>query len=446
MNKSESIQFLLIVKESIDRLFEEDPLFIVGVSGGPDSMALLYALHQLQVKCIVVHINYQTRGADSDSDQELVEQIAFQWGFDCVSVRLDQQNEPGNFQNWARKVRYQIFEDMKNEYQASAIMTAHHQDDVVETVLQKLLRKSSPETWKGISEFEHGRFRPLVQVTKQDIFNFCMEHAVPFREDQSNLKPVYQRNQLRHSIFPQLDSMFPGWREHVLNLKTVSHIVDDLEQFTLNQISDSSHTIGIDALLGFRGNTQRSVIRRFLRVNIPGIEVTSGVLEECQSLLTTQTGKRVLLDGKHELFRNRDTLVLIKREADTEDEVIPLFSDRFYVSDKGVRFERVSRNEAKNLYMDIERLKWPLILRQWQAGDRFIPFGMTGTQKVSDHLTNRKVGAHLKENTLVLSDSGGTIYAIIFPEPLPTGELGTISNEVRCTDVTQLCLELNRSL
>lgn len=121
--------------------FEPSSLFVIGVSGGPDSMALLYLLHLLEQDTFVVHVNYGKRGKKSDKDQELTEQMAFQWGFECCSIRLDPEEAKGkNFQNWAREQRYRFFRDLMQDLKADAIVTAHHQDDQIETILQKLFR------------------------------------------------------------------------------------------------------------------------------------------------------------------------------------------------------------------------------------------------------------------------------------------------------------------
>lgn len=141
MSKSEYLLIEQVISNKVDRHFPGTPNFVIGVSGGADSMALLYAFKQLEISCFVVHINYGLRGVESDKDQELVEQMSFQWGFECCSVRLNtEEMQSGNFQNWARNERYMIFEDLAEEIKADAIAVAHHQDDQIETIVQKLFR------------------------------------------------------------------------------------------------------------------------------------------------------------------------------------------------------------------------------------------------------------------------------------------------------------------
>ncbi|HKK25041.1 MAG TPA: ATP-binding protein, partial [Gracilimonas sp.] len=124
---------LTIMKDHLEKIlsanFDDDALFIIGVSGGPDSMALLYLMHLLDRNVFVVHVNYGKRGHSSDKDQELVEQMSFAWGFESCSVSLDPAGAGNqNFQNWAREQRYRFFRDFKENYEADAIITAHHKD------------------------------------------------------------------------------------------------------------------------------------------------------------------------------------------------------------------------------------------------------------------------------------------------------------------------------
>ena len=144
-------------------------------------MAMLYLLHRFDIDTVVVHCNYQLRGGASDADQELVEDICMHWKMECVSLRFDSLKESdGNFQDWARSRRYQAFEDIKNEYTANLILTAHHQDDQLETILQKVLRGSGIASWKGMEMLEGDLFRPLLNVSKSQIMEFVQEANVPY--------------------------------------------------------------------------------------------------------------------------------------------------------------------------------------------------------------------------------------------------------------------------
>ncbi|MGN8225249.1 tRNA lysidine(34) synthetase TilS [Gracilimonas sp. BCB1] len=207
------------LSQSLADYFEPDAFFILGVSGGPDSMALLYLFHLLERDALVVHINYGKRGKQSDKDQELVEQLSFQWGFECCSIRLNpKEAEGGNFQNWARNQRYQFFQDLKGNSGADAIVTAHHQDDQAETILQKLFRGSGPAAWQGMKEWDGKLFRPLLNFDKEEILAFCESEAIPYRTDESNKSSDYARNFIRNEFASKMDDLLPGWKQNILNL------------------------------------------------------------------------------------------------------------------------------------------------------------------------------------------------------------------------------------
>ncbi|MEX0823570.1 MAG: tRNA lysidine(34) synthetase TilS, partial [Balneolaceae bacterium] len=170
MSKFESSSVVKSFKKHGEILLKKNNPVVVGVSGGPDSMALLYILYRLAVPTVVVHCNYQLRGRASEADQDLVEQICILWEMECVAVRFDTMGEEGhNFQDWARDERYRIFRDIKKEADADYILTAHHRDDQIETIFQKILRGAGLAAWKGISVCEGDLYRPLLEVSKADI-------------------------------------------------------------------------------------------------------------------------------------------------------------------------------------------------------------------------------------------------------------------------------------
>src|SRR5690554_2848885 len=220
MKKSLSSKFENHLKAGVEAYFGMQPHFIIAVSGGADSMALLYLLNKLNYQALAVHINYQKRGEESDLDQELVEQMAFAWGFECITLRPNPDEAKGeNFQNWAREQRYAIFRDLKREYKADAIITAHHQDDQVETILQKVFRGSSPIAWRGMKAWNGELFRPLLNFTKEEILNYCEEEAIPYRTDSSNYEADFARNIIRNKLSDTLDGNFPGWKQNILALQ-----------------------------------------------------------------------------------------------------------------------------------------------------------------------------------------------------------------------------------
>ena len=447
MEKTISDRLQAHLHSQLDQHFGQDAFFVLGVSGGPDSMALMYLFYLLKQDVLIVHVNYGKRGEESDQDQELTEQMAFAWGFECCSIRLnpkDAGNE--NFQNWARKQRYQFFEDLKADFNADAIVTAHHQNDQVETIFQKILRGSSPAAWKGMEIWDERLFRPLLPFSKEEILGFCEAEAIPYRIDASNEESGFARNFIRNELAEQMDALFPGWRQNLLALedhaqafdegiKVVADLVMAGDALDVHRFSDLS-----DAL-------KPAVLKFILDEKGAGQDYSKGELKELVELESLQTGKSRTVAG-FTFARDRDQ-ILIHASSSTPELNAQITHQEMEASgwaNDQLSLNVVHRQDAESdLSMDLSTLSFPLTLRNWKAGDQFQPLGMGGHQKISDHLTNRKIPTISREKALVLCGSDSTIYAIIYPVESPGGAKGSIADHVKITAATQNILSINIS-
>ena len=154
LNKISTFQLVEKLENSLKAHDLWTKKLLVGVSGGLDSMALLTALKELDQQVFVVHLNYGLRGEDSDADQGLVEYISEFYCFEAASFSVNYSEEDGNLQAWARKLRYEYFEALRIEEHCNAIVLAHHMDDQVETLVQKIFRSSSPQSWNGMKSWD----------------------------------------------------------------------------------------------------------------------------------------------------------------------------------------------------------------------------------------------------------------------------------------------------
>ncbi len=430
---------------------ETSSKFVVGVSGGPDSMALLHIFNQLEVQAVVIHINYQKRGEESDRDQELVEKMAEGWGYDCHSIRLDPSRaEDKNFQQWARDRRYRIFRQLKGEYEADAIAVAHHEDDQIETVLQKLFRGAGLESWSGMQVWSPPLFRPLLDISREQVMEYINENDIPYRTDQSNLESDFARNLLRNEWLDKLDQFFPGWKQNVLRLPEQALIFTEALTYIEDEIADSRDRIDSADFNRLSPRLQKALVLHLLKKRDPGIEITTGALNQVEDIANLQTGKSIQLTENYSLLHDRSQLKIVYEETEPltliELEKEELKKQSF--SFNGLSFSVQSYNDPdfeEILYLDAGKMNWPLSLRRWKAGDAFQPFGMVGHQNVSDHLTNRKVSASEKRNALVLESFEERICAVIFPPIEKMNPPGSISELVKCDENTSECLMIKRN-
>lgn len=410
---------------------------IAGVSGGADSMALLHLLYRFGFKAHIVHVNYGKRGAESDKDQALVEQKAAEWGFECHVFSPESDQPAQNFQNYARQERYSIFRRLKDQYNAAAVLTAHHRDDQVETILQKLFRGSGITAWQGMPVWDGELLRPLLHGAKEEIVEYCRKYEIPFRTDASNLESEYARNFIRNKFGPDLNRFFPGWEANILELParagTAAAALQELLNITL---TGTGKELNLEQLSEWPEALQTAVLKQF--ADYLGLSLSKGQLHELLKLCGLETGKKLALGGGHEFVKDRSTLVYKSAAEVLFTTKIIHKEDLRRPAEIGGRLFSLSKSmpSGPHLRMDAQKLTWPLKLRTWQPGDRIGLLGLDGSQKISDYLTNLKVSAAKKSSALALSAVDGTIYAILLPESAQAKKTGAIAGAVRCTGRT----------
>ncbi len=443
--------------------------YIAGISGGVDSMVLLWILVRLlKVHVVATHINYGKRGAESDADEELVRLFCMENNipFELLG-RADagsrQNAGSGNFQNQARTLRREFLLSVMNRHDARAIFLAHHKDDQIETIIQKLLRGAAPEKWTGMKRFDPPWMRPLLEASKDELQQFAQEQEIPYRTDRSNLESSYSRNMLRNKIFPLFNQAYPGWDKHVVRLSRIGHLHTSMLDYITGVVTVSRPDIGTGTLFEapYAGNTEQTdtghpfstvlkrtewlslseelqlpVARNWIEKQTGYIGWSKGEVLRLEDLKKLQTGKRVHFDAGFSVQRDREHYVLVQNRASgvsheislTRLSITPITACGFMFTEN--RYDPALQTGA--LQLNREALDAVILLRKWEKGDRFQPMGMAGRQSVADHLTNRKISSVQKSESLVLVSFEGKVHAVIFPHCLDSGEIGTIAEHTRC--------------
>ncbi len=442
------------IKERFPGLFNGK--MVLGVSGGADSMSLLYLLHRNQIDTVAVHCNYQVRGKSSDQDQQLVEEVCSLWNIDCVSVRLNPKESEGqNFQAWARDERYRIFREIKVTENANLILTAHHEDDQIETILQKMLRGSGIGSWKGMDLLDGDLLRPLLKVSKSEIMEFVQKYHVPYRIDSSNEESTYARNFIRNNWFPELNTLFPGWKENLMRIQDRSVEFEKMADQLLSYLTEGEYP---DCRLKRKEFLQLDralwpvVMHRYLQRIDSGLDISRGFLSHIQELENLQTGKSIQITDNTHLVRDRSFFV-IEKSSDN----FPIGSTEIIIDDSISESRTVfgeieisaetwdQKIREHIIQLDYDKLKFPLTFRKWKEGDRIKPLGMKGSQLISDHLTNVKIPAVEKKGVKVLTSFDGIVYAVIFPTDFQDNKLGTIAETAKCDSQTKKILILRNT-
>ena len=404
-----------------NQLIQPDDKILVAVSGGVDSMVLLDLFLQADWQFGVAHCNFNLRGEESDKDEGLVvdfcrtNNIHFDVkSFDTKSYAAENNQ---SIQMAARDLRYQWFRELMDKYGYSKLATAHHSDDNLETILFNLTKGTGVMGLAGIPLKEKRIIRPLLFATREDILQYATE-KVQWREDSSNEDSRYVRSRIRKEIIPVLEEINPSLKK---NFGKTAERIREAKEIVREYAKEK-----LSAILFHDGEYLKIDKDKLTEAAAPTLllyECLKGYgfnYDSCRAIVDqlTSTGA-IFSTTTHTLNIDREML-LIKRNYSTEMGELQLDEKtRGFVLDGrpySVRREERSVVEIVHnsglAFLDLKLLQFPLRLRRWQEGDRFQPFGMQGTKKVSDFLIDEKVPLLEKEKVMVLESDGEIVWLV----------------------------------
>lgn len=399
-----------------------EPLW-VAVSGGVDSMVLLHVLCELGHACSVAHVDHGLRGAESDADRALVEEQAKRMGLPFRSVRVDPKAaaEGISVQMAARELRYAWFKELLREGPGRMAL-GHHRDDVAETLMLNLMRGIGAHGWSGIpavTELEEGRIcRPLLDVDRERIIEYAVVKHIAYREDASNADPKYLRNRVRAELLPLMERMRPGSRRTVARgaelLKEMAAAADrQLRREVEGLDPDEAGVLHIP----IERLEESAAPRLFLMRILEGAGIHPDLIEQLlEAARERSTGARFYA-GEFRISMERKHLVV-----DREPDGFPTFDISRSDMERGdIRpFHwricdpaEVAFSEGMNTaWLDVDTLKFPLILRPWRPGDRMRPIGLGGSKLLSDILIDAGISRNDKAGAYVLISSSEVVWLV----------------------------------
>ena len=404
------------------KLFEASQKVLLAVSGGIDSMVMLYLFEKSGFDYGIVHCNFQLRRDESDRDEEFVKKQVLIHGVPSYFKKFDTEEYAQingiSIEMAARELRYEYFEKIRAEHQYDFIATAHHSDDLIETFFLNLSRKTGIKGLTGIKDKSGRIIRPMLFANRTDIEQFAAKNYIDFREDSTNSEVVYQRNFLRHRILPLFSALNPSFKKNILasieNLKDAETVYSgffEIEKQKVVEIATDSKIIDIEKLIKSQ-HPKLLLLEILSEYNFNPI-----VVEEVFQSLFTESGKQ-FFSKTHRLVKDREKLFVSPIEEKEnkiyyiEADDIELFAPFDINIERRIGKDFKIRKEQNIACLDFEKLEFPLLIRKWQQGDYFQPLGMTGFKKVSDFFIDEKIPVHEKENTWLLC-SGNKIVWII---------------------------------
>lgn len=392
---------------------------LLAVSGGVDSVVLAHLCHLAKMNFSIAHCNFNLRGEESDTDEEFVLDLAdslevevFIENFDTATYAEDAKV---SIQMAARELRYQWFEELSSSLKFDYILTAHHANDNLETFIINLVRGSGLEGFTGIKKVNNNLVRPLLLFSRREIEDFAKTQNIKWREDSSNSSNKYLRNKVRHDIVPVLEELNPQLLESFAN--TQSHLND-----SLNLVEDYIGLIypEIVSKTMYGYNLKIDYLKKLPNTKAVLYELlkTFGFTEwdDVLQLLDAQSGK-VVYSETHRLIKDREVLILsvidskekkIEYSIKEGEDVVMLPIGRFVISE----VDKITTTAPNCVYLNKEKVIFPLTLRKWAIGDSFYPFGMKGKKKISDFFKDNKLSLPEKENSWLLC-SGNEIAWVV---------------------------------
>ena len=392
---------------------------VVGISGGADSVALLHILVSLGYKCIAAHCNFNLRGDESFRDEQFTIDFTKRLQVPLCKISFETnkyaQENRLSVEMAARELRYRWFEELLNTYDADAVAVAHHRDDSVETLLINLTRGSGLTGLTGIKPKNGNVVRPLLCVSREDIYTYIEKNGLEYVTDSSNSSDIYTRNFIRLKVIPLLEEINPSVKASLA--RTANHLYDasliynhSIEE--ARRVIIQNNRLSISALLSFPAPA--TILYEMLKPY--GFSRT--VCESIFTVLDKDSGK-IFYSSTHRLLKDRSDLLidvlsgednrayLINLEDDNVDLPVEL-KPEIVVIKEDYQIEK----DRKFAYFDFDKLSFPLVLRHWQEGDWFVPFGMKGKKKISDYFSDKKFSLFDKEKTWLLCSGQDVIWIV----------------------------------
>ena len=404
--------------------------FLLATSGGLDSTTLVYLMHLAGATCSVAHVNYQLREEDSNQDEQFVTQLSALYNFPCFIKKTQTttyaQTHKMGIQQAAREIRYTWFTALLQEIKATThkevfLITAHHSDDQVETVLMQLFRGTGLNGLTGIPEIRMDDLkliRPLLTFSKIEIAEFAKENSVDFREDSSNLKNDYTRNLIRNKIIPQMEEVFPTVTENILEtlqrLKEADQIVTKtVADFWKKgiKIKKGIQVIPVSYFEKVKNNNT------YLWELIKQYGFGPKQIKEVQKLINAQTGAYIETET-YRFIKWQESIQLVAYNLEKEYSVLEKGVDTLETIQGNLHFDikpaqEITIDPSNHIaYLAADNIQWPLMYRTWEKTDYFYPLGLGKKKKLTQFLGSLKLSPSLKEKVTVLTMGDKILWVV----------------------------------
>ena len=397
-----------------DNKFNIDKPIVCAVSGGVDSVFLIYALKKLGYNVILAHVNHHKR-IESEMEEKAMQEFANELNvpFELLNYHY---SGAGNFHAEAHEARYKFFRSVADKYNTNIIATAHHLNDQIETILIKLLEGSNLYGYGGMPfKYNDGKYiiiRPLLCLKKEEIYEYCNLNNIKYFEDSSNQSDEFLRNRIRHHIVPLLLNECNDLYDKTFKYSKILHeSFDYIRNESIKYLNDNLDTINTDSFNNLDVAIKKDIISLLLEKY--EINRNTKIIEDILLLLENKNGSKELsLEKDYLLIKEYNKCFItnintsIPKEESFDLDNYAIFDNKYKIY-----FSKIKpSNNAKYIKLCYNQLSFPFIVRGRKDGD-YIGL-LNGTKKVSRVLIDNKVPKRLRDNIPLILDGKGNIIWI----------------------------------
>lgn len=435
LNKDFIIKFSNYIVEN--RLIEKRSKILVGFSGGPDSTALLLALlmikDSLDLSLLIAHVNYNLRGKDSQADEDFVREFCFSHNLYLVikNIKIDSDS---NFEATARDIRMNYFHSLLKDYKLDSVALGHNQGDNAETVMMNLIRGAGITGLRGILPKANKIIHPLLSFTREEICLFLTEENIVWREDKSNQESAYTRNKIRNQLFPWIaENMNPTIVDKLVSLSSLMVETEDfIEEYVdrtfkryVSRQTDDRITLSIKTISNNKKLLRYYVFKKCLS-QLTGIDtdIYQNNISEIENILDSDGSKMLNFPNKIFILKEYDNLIFTTKnpilsknklpDAKVLDSIRPRLSfGEYRIKMKKIKTlpsDKVLTNNKNIVFLDYDKIDFPLTIRNRDNGDRFIPFGLSGFKKLKDFFIDEKVSKFDRDKIAIFTDAKKLVW------------------------------------
>ena len=407
-----------------NNLLVKEKKYLIALSGGADSVCLLLVLDKLGYNIEAVHCNFNLRGDESSRDEQFCIELCEKRNIKIHLAHFDTNSyallHKTSIEMAARNLRYSFFENLRHDIGADGVCVAHHQNDCAETLIMNLIRGTGIKGLAGIMPKRDSIIRPLLCVSRDEIEDFLTKESQDYVTDSTNLADFCVRNSIRLNIIPMMEKINPSVVQNIvrtaMRMNEANKVFNESIEASSSKVSDlidGSLYIDIRALKKEPSPeyTLFNILKKY-RFNPEQIESIGYNLD-------FPTGTRFLSDT-HQLVFDREKMIVTKIENNRISLKIPEHG-KYIINDvKSIRIEKVIVNKEFNISkdnftatLDSANVKFPLLLRNVENGDRFFPFGMKGSKLVSKYMTDKRFSLIDKQKQMGIEDASGNIIWLV---------------------------------